>query len=296
MSIYSSIKSRIKLISESVMNEVEFQNKKNKNTVIESSTLNLESILNQNATFFLSTGRSGTKFITEILRHSDNAFVQHNPFPELSHQSSLIYKNAVDIESLKWAFLHARLDFLTKAKKANIIYIETNNRITLYAPAIAELMPNAKFIHIIRHPGEFVRSGMRRGYYQTMPSELSGHLIPKKNDSIFEQWNSLSLLEKISWQWNEINSEIENFKEKIPKSRIMTVKSNDLFESLEVVEELIRFIDIKPIKKDILKHKHKGKVNTQINGSYPEYELWSEEEQMSLKKWTSAIATKYNFI
>ena len=170
---------------------------------------------NYKCIFVLSTGRCGTKLLTKILNFSSELWVDHKPSPELAFQSYRAYKYQYTLDQLKTDFSNSRLDMIKKCYKNSLIYCETNNRISLYARAISNIFPNAKFIHLVRHPGEFVRSGIRRGYYTRMNAEISGHLEPRENSSLIEKWSIMSQIEKIAWQWNTINSEIENFKKNI---------------------------------------------------------------------------------
>ena len=256
--------------------------------------LTWDSIRNTECLFILSTGRCGTKFLTKIFTKSQQTWVEHSPKPELAHQSSLIYRNNVSNEALKWSFIHARLDILSQIYKANLKYIETNNRITLYAPAIAEILPKSKFIHLIRHPGEFVRSGMRRGYYERINPEKSGHLIPRLDDPVFKQWPNWDRIEKIAWQWNEINQTIEEFRETIESNRFLRITSDQLFFEDSIFAKISQFTGISlPDGIEIEKIK-KYPVNRQRTGYFPKYSDWSVEQKTLLKR-QAHLASLYGY-
>ena len=170
-------------------------------------------ILNQEAVFVISTGRAGTKFVTNILTQKSDFSVHHDLSPKLEYASFLLHKEGCKKESSKIAFLASRMSILSETFRMNKKYLETNNRISLFAEGIAELMPNSKFIHLVRHPAEFVRSGIRRGYYETMDPALSGHIMPSDEHNI--DWDNMTQLEKVAWQWSEINYRIEIMKSRI---------------------------------------------------------------------------------
>jgi hypothetical protein len=48
-------------------------------------------------------------------------------------------------------------------------------------------MPNVKFVHLFRHPGEVVRSGMRRGWYNGHPSDRY-RIEPGQHDPMRRLW------------------------------------------------------------------------------------------------------------
>lgn len=257
-------------------------------------TANWKEIQGINSVFVLSTGRAGTKLLTNILKKYSELWVEHSPSPTLAQQSSLIYQEKVSGKLLEWSFLHARLDLLSHTYRAGLHYVETNNRISMYAPAIANLLPHAKFIHLVRHPGEFVRSGMRRGYYDTMDPEQWGHLVPRRNDPIFHTWQNLNRIEKISWQWNEINRQIETFKQTIDSERVLFIKSDNLFSSPETSRKIAQFMGIEPIENEKIKRILQKKVNRQTRGDFPKYPDWSTEEKDSLKRMAQ-LASSYDF-
>ena len=244
--------------------------------------------------FVLSTGRAGTKLLSEVLKKSSNLWVEHSPHPELAHQSSLVYRAKLSGESLEWAFLHARLDLLSTIYKSGHLYVETNNRISLYAPGIAKLLPNAKFIHLVRHPAEFVRSGMRRGYYEHMEPEQSGHLVPREGDPVFDSWDRMHRIEKIAWQWNEINAHIESFKRNFSSERVFFLKSDELFSQVDAISKIERFIEIDAINPRTVQRVLSRKVNSQEKGQFPSYQEWSVEQKNMLKKW-APLAEAYGF-
>ena len=251
-------------------------------------------IQSMDAVFCLSTGRAGTKLLTKILRTNPELWVEHSPFPELAHHSSLIYESKISDEVLRWSFIHARLDILRQVSQAELRYVETNNRISLYAPAVAQLLPNSKFLHIVRHPAEFVRSGMCRGYYERINPELAGHLRPRQEDPLSELWPSLHRIEKIAWQWNEINSEIEIFKKSLSANRYLLITSEQLFNDPQIYEIIGRFAGINLPLSTKLKKLRRTKVNKQKRKSFPRYSQWNEQQREMLINYAK-LAKKYGF-
>jgi hypothetical protein len=170
--------------------------------------------------FFLSTGRCGTKWFTDLLRHNKSLMVLHNPIPNLSIQGKLVYEISnkgsltnSEVSLIKEIYFAGREQYLRYSYKTEKRYVETNNYITFFAPVLAELFPDAKFVHLFRHPGEFVRSGIRRDYYTPQNIDDIKRIIPNELPKS-KDWNHCSQLEKTAWLWNETNLFIEIFKEK----------------------------------------------------------------------------------
>jgi hypothetical protein len=254
-----------------------------------------QEVLDSPYVFALSTGRCGTKLLTQVLSRSPRLRVEHSPKPELEYASTVVHRDGCCTEALKLAILAARFDlfFLDSFRRARI-YVETNNRITLFAPGLAELLPYAKFIHLVRDPAGFVRSGMRRDYYKV------GVVQHQRLDgSKLAYWNSFSRVEKIAWEWNEINTKIEQFKSAVDIRRVLTIRSESLYGEPSTIPRLFDFIGVenpfcgrpgeRALKK-LLAHP----VNAQKGGAFPPYPEWSESDKEALQR-VAQLAEKYGY-
>ena len=255
----------------------------------------VEEVLSRPYVFVLSTGRCGTGLITEILANSPFLRVEHDPKPGLEHVSSVIHRDNVSEEALKLAVLAARFDlFFVDTLLRGKIYVETNNRISLFAPALARLLPNSKFIHLVRDPADFVRSGMRRCYYQ---EDVVQH--QRLDGSRHLSWSSFSRLEKVAWEWNEINNKIEDFKGNVEDNRVLTLNSESLYKCPATTSAIFKLIDVenpfaaKGGERTLLQLLAKP-VNKQREGSFPQYSDWSEGDKNAFRR-TVSLAPKYGY-
>jgi hypothetical protein len=246
----------------------------------------------KNPVFFLSTGRCGTKWFSDLLSQNKKLFVLHSPVPNLAIQSKLAYeifktgnlKNS-HLDLLQEIFLTGREQHLRYSFKTDKRYIETNNYITFFAPILIELFPDAKFVHLYRHPGEFVRSAIRRNYYTKNNPENLKRIVPLDGQQK-EQWEQFSQLEKTAWLWNETNLFIEQFKEKKPE-KVFDFNFNDL--TIQNINSLLQFLDI-TIKNSTITKSLTVKSNIQKKGYFPKYENWNEQDKKLLK----TICNEYN--
>lgn len=231
-----------------------------------------------NPVFVLSTGRCGTKLLTKLFEASKSGEVHHEPHPRMIYASRYVYERMEQgIEIRRSAFIGGRYELLKDAFLKNRVYIETNNQITFFADAIHSLLPNSRFIHLVRHPGDFVRSGIRRKYYNGHDYD-DGRIVPANN----EDWDSFSDIQKIGWLWNETNQVIENWKNDIPKDKIHSCKAEDLFSDPASFQSTCEFceldsLDINQIDKIIRKPE-----NVQRKGSFPIYSDWSDDQKNEL--------------
>jgi hypothetical protein len=207
--------------------------------------------------FVLSTGRCGTSFLTHLLSNEKNVNAVHEPHPEFFYHTILAYQqNKSNSEKISAVFDVARYEMIRNSFVMDEKYIETNNRITFFAHQIASLFPNAKFIHLIRNPNSFIKSGLSRDWY-------SGHSLydEGKISASTEIWQNFSQTEKIGWLWNETNSFIEDFKNTLSVEKIMTIKAEELFRDLEVQRKIFRFCGIDVPSDVSLKRRTSKKIN-----------------------------------
>ena len=191
-----------------------------------------ESVLTSSPVFVLSTGRSGTMWLTRLLELAPNFKVHHEPLPELGFAAPIAHSNPTNIEHLKGIFLGGRYELIREAYLLNKHYIETNNRVTFLAPAIYQLFPNAKFIHLIRSPHKFVASGMSRGWYTKNVIHDDSRPVPPAELKLSQE-------QKILWLWNQTNQFIEQFSSSLPAKQFVTVKSEDIFSNSKLAAQLM---------------------------------------------------------
>jgi len=222
-------------------------------------TRKLYNLVHENASpvFFLSTGRCGTAWLTEVLNQSKKLDVYHTPVPELIYHSRLPYDNRTD--DLKMVVDVARYEYIRNSFLLNRDYVETNNRVTFFAYQLAELYPKAKFVHIIRNPHDFIKSGLPRDWYSGNHLHDEGRIIP-----IIENinWEDCSLTEKIAWLWMETNMFITNFGKSIDQSRYHILRSEDLFSNVDTISKLLEFVQATDISSRVLKSSIHHKINS----------------------------------
>ncbi len=241
--------------------------------------------------FVLSTGRTGTSFLTLLLNKSKEVSVFHSPEKllfnsksELSYQSKIVYghysRNGINVEGnelIGQIYLSNRLELLYNCYRFGKTFIETNNRISFFAPALFHLFPKAKFIFVHRHPGDFVRSGIRRSWYTLTDPQSESRIYPSDSDVCFEKWGDFSQLERISWLWNSTNKFILEFLGKLPRSQVFTFNFSSLNPS--TMRELLTFIKISDLSPDIIEKQIEIPRNVQRKNIYPEYPNWDRKDK-----------------
>jgi Sulfotransferase family len=253
-----------------------------------------------NPAFFLSTGRCGTMWFTSLISLDKEVRSFHEPLPNMSIQGQKAYNifagsdfspSNNEKELLKEIFITGRSQYLRHSFKSEKRYIETNNFISFFAPILVEIFPDAKFVHVVRHPGEYVRSAMRRNFFNDNIEDIK-RISPNEQDPYHSQWNDMDRFSKSAWLWKETNSYIEKCKQTIGKNNYHLFNFNDL--SLEQVNNLINFLELKIDPKKAQKQLRERK-NIQKTGDFKSYEEWPEKEKSRLREICEPWASKYGY-
>ncbi len=302
------VRGYLKNVAESLIEFLEYKNLRQKDIkkLVFRKTILREK--HYSPVFFLSTGRTGTALFTKLLNKSRKVKAFHSPSSLICNaQSELIEQGRIAYEVYKLKgindettnilisqiFWAARENLLYKTFLHDRLYIETNNRITFLAPAIRYLIPHARFVHLYRHPGEFIRSGIRRKYYNSDNEHELGRLTPQRGGDYFSDWKHFDDIQKIAWLWYETNKFIEDFLSLIDKNYYFKFNFNNL--SLSNVNELMEFLDIHDISPKTIKKLISKPVNVQKRENFPKYQDWNEEDKNKVKKICGGLAQKYGY-
>jgi hypothetical protein len=248
--------------------------------------------------FVLSTGRVGTKTLAALIGLARNVFSYHEPRPLLYGLSKLSYEysdNADVSKVLQEAFFVTRQELMKRSLDCDMGYVESSPQVTFLAPFILKIVPNVRFIHLVRDPRDVVRSGMRRKWYEGHGADKT-RIIPRPDSSAGREWESYSAFKKNLWLWNETNSWILKFTSGVPAERILLLHSEKIFGAREeTLRKLFTFVgsSLPPGRK--IAHVLGKKLNQQKTGTFPESEVWSNEMQCDLFKIAGPTAQSLGY-
>ncbi|GAB4369246.1 MAG: hypothetical protein Kow0042_10870 [Calditrichia bacterium] len=249
---------------------------------------------NVRTAFVLSTGRSGTLLLNHLFLLSAEVEAHHQPRPELIRASRRAYEEIREHpEIFRETLKSSREELVLAAAQRDKLFLETNNRITFFAPVIPDVFPNSLFIHLVRHPGDFVRSGIRRKWYSGQHDYDLGRIVPVRGE-MKDRWPSLSVIEKIGWLWNETNQFIEDFRQTVPAERFLFIKAEELFAEPEVTHRIFDFLQISGYNRKAVEKIIRTPVNVQKKGRFAKFEDWPEEDKQKLKLVTP-LAERYGY-
>lgn len=183
-----------------------------------------------NCLFGLSTGRCGTTTLANLLNTHSYVRAYHEPPPGVVDPVRVrpFYEFPQNVEDIVRQFTECRQTTISDHLMKDLVYAEVNG-LKFHLPVIQSLMPNAKFFFVHRHPLDFIRSGMRRGWYKSHPADVM-RLRPRESDEAFDSWDSWTRFEKIAWLWHATNAFfIENL-DQLDQSRYEVFAFNQLMQ------------------------------------------------------------------
>jgi hypothetical protein len=259
--------------------------------------------LDYSPVFIISTGRSGSKFIHSFLDQSDEIVSFHEAFPTLQYFSNFAFHNQDKNNLLEAMFMSARFELILDSYNRNKVFVESNQCLSFFFPIIARIFKKSKFIHLIRHPGDFVRSAIMKGW----------HL----NDSIWEsgrvrmnhtaEWNKLNHIEKLAWVWKTTNEFIHNYFRNLSCERCLTIRFEDMVSRPEILNNIYSFVGCsKAIKAETISeflsrkiNEHKIGLNEPPNmkklAFYPKYQEWPASDKHIILEYVGSHCNHYNY-
>jgi len=240
--------------------------------------------------FLISTGRTGTAFLAKFFRtFSPNIDSRHEPDPDLLKLGVNFARGKVSFEKAVRTITKSRQWIcanLNKQKKD--IYIESNNRLFSLIPALWEVFPAARIIHITRDGRDIVRSTMNRDHYTPKDGiyfrkNLRMQGIDFPGDPYREKWNTMTQFEKACWHWAKKDGILHNSIKNDP--RAITIKFEDIFSkenNYPGLWEMIEFMDL-GISKNVFSSKCKDlmdqRFNINKNETFPRWTEWDSKQR-----------------
>jgi hypothetical protein len=250
--------------------------------------------------FFLSTARSGSKWLVNFLdrttplrtrheftlnhRFRDGDLLAENllPFPWLVYvinrffrrffkAKKLVAKKRTAVgfrelvekkDEVKGLMIEARawVDELTQD------YAEANVYLERFIPIVREVFPEATLIHLHRDPRNVIRSILNRNWYNT--PEDSKHPVMKK-----EGWNSLTQFEKACWYIRKTN-------EALVSACSRRLAFEKMVSDSDYLAEQLRSLNIPVFPRLALKEFNK-RINENRSYEFPDYAEWTAEDKQA---------------
>lgn len=200
---------------------------------------NISDVCSVESLFLITPGRSGTKSLVDFCKSNTSLYSVHAPTPWLASVGFSFHQGSITPDAARYAFYSAREKYLKDSYERDLVFFDGDCKNLPISLEIARLMPNSKFVHLVRDPRAFIKSGLARGYYQDKPCAMWGHLLPNKN---YEFSNPVSQVEKIAYFWNEANNIAEQAKAELGAARVLTIRAEDMFNDSGVACDALKVL------------------------------------------------------
>jgi hypothetical protein len=216
--------------------------------------------------FIVSSGRSGTAMLHKALSASDGVEMHHEYMVQVTQPLAVRrYLGLVDSKKA--------LEILDQTHAAAVCYCQaahwgdSSNKLSWIIPELAELMPKAKFVHLVRDgrkvAGSYFRKLGEECYDDASTRILQAHYddpdrtpapppekkywwpVPRRADAAAAKaFRTFNQFERICWHWAEINRVILDELRRLPHERQLFVRLEDLQASPDTVKGLYDFLNI----------------------------------------------------
>ncbi len=254
--------------------------------------------------FVLSAGRSGSKFIHNIFSHCSDIQSYHEAFPTLQYYSNFAFQNQNQPSVLNKMFEASRMELILNTYNDGKIFAESNQCLVFFSNAILSAFKNAKFIHLIRHPGDFVRSAIMKGWHKNDSIWEAGRIRHKDS----ETWQKFNQIEKLAWVWSETNKYISTFLNACLLGHSLSVKLEELIHNQHVFTDIISFagsrttfdqneiIELQKKRVNALEIHQSEPPNMHKLSFYPKFNDWPEKDKQSVRNFVEPLASQYGYV
>ncbi len=143
---------------------------------------------------------------------------------------------------------------------------DSSNKLSWLIPELAELMPEAKFVHLVRDGRKVTSSyfhklgaecydarstAVLQAYFDDPaalpappPEKKYWWPLPRREDPRSTEFRRYDQFARIAWHWAEINARILDSLDSVPKHRQFFVRLEDLVVSPRLVNGLLDFLNL----------------------------------------------------
>lgn len=215
--------------------------------------------------FIVSSGRSGTAMLYKALSAV--------PGLEMHHEHRIRDVQPLGVRRyLGLADKPKSLEILRETHAGAIMqstvahWGDSSNKLSWLIPDLAELMPKAKFVHLVRDGRKVASSYFHKLREECYDDRSAGILqahyddparfpappaekkywwpVPRHEDPRAQEFRDFDQFARIAWHWSEINATILKALAPMPPERHLFVRLEDLVQSPRLVHALFGFLDL----------------------------------------------------
>jgi len=222
-------------------------------------------VKNTTAFFIVSSGRSGTAMLHKALATADGVEIHHEYMVHIVQP--LAVRRAmglIDSAEARRVLVETHVAAVHYSEKTH--WGDSSNKLSWLIPELADLLPQAKFVHLVRDGRKVASSYFNKladeCYDDRSTAILSVHArdplhvpppppekkywwpLPRKDDPLSADFESFDQFTRIAWHWGEINRVIQSALAALPAARSLFVRLEDLRSTPNTVRALYDFLNL----------------------------------------------------
>lgn len=212
------------------------------------------------AFFIVSSGRSGTAMLHKALSDGGDIEMHHEYMVHIVQPLAVRrYMGLITSEDAKAVLRDTHGAAIRYSEAAH--WGDSSNKLSWLIPELAELLPQAKFVHLVRDgrkvAGSYYRKLFAECYDDRSTATLQAHLAdpashptpppekkywwPIPKNPAFQRFDQF---DRIAWHWAEINRVIAHSLAALPADRAHFVRLEDLYIQPSAVKGLFHFLNL----------------------------------------------------
>ena len=247
-----------------------------------------------NYAFVTGMGRSGTKFLAELLSMTPQCSARHEFIGGREFWLLSWYMRTSDYAVPYLQRVRKQIESQANGER---VFVDVNSYLQNAVPALKEVFDGPPVFHLVRDPRKVIPSIYKRRHDRDV------HRIPMRPEDI-QWWMEADKFERICWNWAEATR-------RLMKEANVTLRFEEVIRDFDYFAEgLARPIGIEPNRKLWLEMREK-KVNHTRPGLFryviarmkgipfetgiPRYERWSSEMKASYERICGDIAAELGY-
>lgn len=202
--------------------------------------------------FSISTGRSGSTMLAQVVACHPRTISFHEPSPELCTENLLAWRGRISDDRLHHQISKKRDWLLRAANKNGLLFFEASPFLIQLVKPLYEIY-RPRFIYLYRDGRDYARSGLTRSWYErvdtrTYLARILRHWTLKPFGNPFEDgWlvppkEAKTRFEKIAWLWNEKNTRIQSQLQQVPQEDVFRLKLESFGH--QTIQKLLDFLEL----------------------------------------------------
>lgn len=194
----------------------------------------------------LSPGRSGTRWLADVILASTRHAVIHNQVGSLAEVGYLLDQGRLTSQEALGAYLQVRARALEYCHVSGCGLVDLDCKISPVLPTLLNRFSEMQCAVVLRDPLGFVQSGLARGYFRHLNPQLYGHLTDTSGTWSCEAASRLGVPARaimIARFWNKVALLAQSVRTEHP-NRVKLMRMRAMFASREETEAFLGSIGL----------------------------------------------------